>query len=230
MGALGGINELDPLPSDPLDDDIVLIARSNVVHSTALVNVPNRLTARKQIVAPTLADFSTWVNQQSGEVADIPDGIRCHIAAPFTDNNIHCRVRSLPGGSWDVMLGMCRGFPNQGAHIGGLVLRESSTGKLQTFSPSGAGATEVNSWTSPTVFAGQAATRSEESAFICWLRALKSGTNIVYNMSYDGVSWMDFFTTPLTTPFTTAPNQWGFFSGASGLAIDNQIDIIDWDE
>jgi hypothetical protein len=229
-----GINTVAALPSEIANDDLLLVARNNVVYSTAAKNVPSRHSPRIQLTKPLLTDFPTWVNQGGyADVTQLDDGIRMHVDRRSFATNARCRVRSLPGGSWDVKLGCVCGFQaNANNAQGGLVLRESSTGKLlfQAFGINTFPGWLLNSYANPTTFNAVVRSWPERGMQIAWFRFAKNGSVIDSYVSNDGVAWklMDSGLA-LTTPFTTAPDQWGFMM-ENQLALPAFVDVIDWDE
>ena len=57
-----GTGDVAALPSEITDDDLLLVARDNVIYSVPTRSMPSRFTARRQMVAPLLSDFPTQVN------------------------------------------------------------------------------------------------------------------------------------------------------------------------
>jgi len=230
MPGLGGINGLDPLPSEIADDDLVLVDRGNFVYSTPVLQIPEPLTPRRQLVAPLLSDFPTAVNFLNlNDVTQLDDGIRMYADRRHTDQ-IAARVRPLPG-AWSVTLGVVKGF-RHGNTQAGLILRESATGKLMFHSY---GVSSVPGWfisryTNPTTFGAVVVNYHERGQGIMWQRFTLNGSNIEYYISVDGLSFKHMGSVAQTTPFTTTPDQWGFYMNNSNAFLPTWLDIIDWDE
>lgn len=228
------INDKTNLPN-VVRTDRYAISRANVLYRVDAQDMPNRLTCRKGIVAPVLSDFGTWVNQSTANVAQLPDAVRLFApAATPTGANVMARVRTLPGGSWDVRLGCVRGFTYINFLNGGLILRESGTGKLVVhgFGTPNSDHVATQYYTNPTTFGGNSRNAQEKLTNVCWFRARLISSNIEYDYSLDGVCWAHHFTQAVTTRFTTAPDQWGFYMECnnSGLSCNATLDVIDWGE
>lgn len=227
-----GINAFDPLPSEITDSDLLLVARDNVIYKTPVQSVPNGFTARKQVVAPLLSDFSTLVNFTGyQDLTQLEDGLRIHVDRRINLDAVACAVRTLPGGSWDIKLGLVKGFRHQAAQ-GGIILRESGTGKLllQSYGVSTVPGWFTARWNSPTSFGAVVTNRDERGLGVMWQRFVKNGSNIEMYISVDGVAWKDMGSVAITTPFTTAPDQWGIFINGSNSLSPVFLDAIDWDE
>lgn len=192
--------------------------------------------ARVALVIPTSTDFSTWVAQNSATVTDLSDAMRISQTTGYSgSNNLSSRVRSLPGGTtWTVSIGVIRGFPFKNFLDGGLVLRESATGKCETltFEGTSGGGFANNKFNSATSFAATRFSNADHTPVI-YFRAVRAGTALTYYLSYDGVQYFIFgAATTVTNFFTTAPDQWGLFidpSNSSGTD-GGTIDAFHWSE
>jgi hypothetical protein len=135
-----------------------------------------------------------------------------------------------------VEIGCIRGFPRKDYIAGGLVLRESGTGKLvileHGYGNGGLGIASV-SWNSNTSF-NTAIFKNDQPAGHAFFRASRSGSNIQLSMSYDGATWFNMGPAfALTTYFTAAPDQWGIALNANNADtpnIDARIDAFHWSE
>jgi hypothetical protein len=215
--------------------DRIPISRANKIYRVDLQEMPNRLSPRRALVAPVLSDFSTWVNQGTGQLIQISDGVRIFgDRYTTTGANPMMRVRTMPGGSWDIVLGCVRGFTFINFLNGGMVLRESATGKLTVngFGVPNSDRFHVQYYTAPTTFGGNLTTAQEKNSNIGWFRARKVSTNIEYLYSPDGRVWAQYYVEAITAHFTTAPDQWGYFIEVnnSGLSVAGSMDVIDWSE
>lgn len=215
--------------------DRLAVSRANVLYRVDVQDMPSRMTWRKQMVPPILTDFGTWVNQSTGDIAQLSDAVRLFGPANTpTGANPMARVRALPGGSWDVLVGCIRGFTFINFHNGGLILRESGTGKITVcgFGVPNSDRIQVQYYNSPTSFGGNLRNAQEKNTNIVWFRARKVSTNIEYMYSLDGVCWASLFVNAITAHFTTAPDQWGFYleCNNSGLSTNATLDVIDWSE
>lgn len=231
-----GIDDKGALPGDTLYSDRILISRSNKVHRVDIRNVPQRMTARAALTAPALSDFPTWVNQSTAQLAQLDDGIRIYsdTTAP-TGANIMCRVRAIPTGAWDVRLASVRGFTFKNFQNGGLVLYESATQKAQTFGfgvPNSDGI-HLQKYNTPTSFNAGIETAPERNMHFQFFRALQNGSNMEFYHAVDGKCWTLHHVMTLTSHFTTAPDQWGFYienNNSNAPVLDQVMDILHWSE
>ena len=227
-----GTADVAALPSEIKDDDLLLVARGNVIYSVPTRHIPSRFTARKQLVAPLLSDFATQVNFAGyADVTQVDDGIRVFVDRRSSGNNLRGCFRPLPTGSWDVALGFVKGF-RHGNCFGGIALRESATSKLlfQSYGANTVPGWFLQSYTNPTTFSSTVSSREERGLSVAWFRFLLNGSTIESYISADGAAWKQMHTGhALTTSFTSAPDQWGFYlNNQSGLPC--WLDVIDWDE
>jgi hypothetical protein len=227
-----GTSDVSALPSEITDSDLLLIARDNVIYSVATRDMPSRFTARRQMAAPQLSDFPTVVNFAGyADVTQLDDGIRIFVDRRSSGNNLRGRFRPLPAAPWDVALGFVKGF-RHGNCFGGIALRESATGKLlfQSYGANTLPGWFLQSYTNPSTFSASISSREERGLGVAWFRFLLNGSTIESYISADGVAWKQMHTAhPLTTSFTTTPDQWGFYlNNQSGLPC--WLDVIDWKE
>lgn len=217
-----------------LDDD-VLVARGDTVYRTpksTLVTPRSRI----ELNIPQSSDFGIWVNQDSATVTDVDDGIQVNKPGS-TGDSVSCRVRSLPSTSaFDVQLGVTRGIPFKNYLTCGLVLRESGSGKLQTigFDRPGRGFTGWNYWDSPTSF-GDAIQNWDSWDGMQFFRAVLASGTLHALFSVDGVTWIEYIPAgiSLTAHFTTAANQWGFFTCSNNQSspnFDANMGVWHWKE
>lgn len=220
-----------------LQSDRMVTGRSNDLKRHGMTAWRGHNSDRKICVAPTAADFSTWVNQDSATITDIDDGVTMTRAAKGSGDSIHCRLRALPGGSWDVRLGVICAYAMKNYHGAGLVLRESGSGKVNTwqFGHGDAGPLIVW-WNSPTAFQQtryNPSTDGGSSNNIAWFRVRKNGSNLEYYWSPDGSDWSLESVETAASFWTSAPNQWGMFINTNNNSTPNLItraDFIDWSE
>lgn len=232
-----GIDQRAALPSDIQYNDMIAVARGNKLYKTEHMNLPSRITARVPLVTPAATDFATWVHQNGSVLHEMSDGLRLwHDSSIGSGTNVSSRVRSLPGGSWDVQLACIKGFTFKRDISAGLVLRESATGKLLTFGfghPNG-GNIQWFQYNSPTSFQDNIRSAQERNVGAAhFFRARLVGANVEMLASPDGACWATFGTLALTTGFTTGPDQWGFFLepvNSVSPTVDAQFDIVHWDE
>lgn len=165
--------------------------------------------------APVDGDFS-WVNQVSATINDETGGLR------FTDVanasiDWHLRVKSAPSTPYTITGAFAYNGPfGVDFHNFGLVFRQSSDGKLHTFTISHNN-TSFDAWT---LFSRKYTDTSTFSATytddameggpypIVWLRIADNATNRICSISRDGVNFIQIHSV-LRTDFLTA-DQVGF--------------------
>jgi hypothetical protein len=228
------IDDLDLLPLPVVATDRMLVGRSGDIKRIDKPSFRGSPGVRAQCVVPLASDFSTWVNQNGSVITDGDYTMSLYHDNTVTGGDqLSCRVRSLPGGSWDVRLGIICQWRHHNFISGGICLRESSSGKLLV-SQYGhiSDALGLVRWNSPTSFntiVKQEPVRPQKG----FVRFLKNGSNIEFYVSQDGVYYSLFTTIALTTAFTTAPDQWGIYLNpfnSGGDAIDPRIDAFHWSE
>jgi hypothetical protein len=233
-GAGFKIDGLDPLPLPVVNTDRLVVGRSGDLKRMDVKEFRGGISNRKgDIVIPRAADFPTWVNQGATIITDLADGFQLERTTSLTGDSLSGVMRPLPGGSWDVKLCCVRGWMLKNFLIGGMWLRESGTGKIIT---GGFGhqnnADFVVRWNSITSFNAILKSGYERPLKV-WLRARLNGSNIEFYRSPDGINWSYFYTVLQTTPFTTAPDQWGAFINANNNLTPHlgmRLDVLDWSE
>lgn len=111
-------------------------------------------------------------------------------------NTVQGATKAAPATPWDLY---CR-FNIQsllGANVQfGLLLRNSTSGKLTIFTFNSNTNLSVQNWTNPTTFSGQL-TSTAPTLPRWWLRVNNDGTNLSFYQSPNGVDWDLFFTQTL---------------------------------
>ena len=202
---------------------MIAVARGNKLYKTEHMNLPSRITARVPLVTPAATDFATWVHQNGSVLHEMSDGLRLwHDSSIGSGTNVSSRVRSLPGGSWDVQLACIKGFTFKRDISAGLVLRESATGKLLTFGfghPNG-GNIQWFQYNSPTSFQDNIRSAQERNVGAAhFFRARLVGANVEMLASPDGACWATFGTLALTTGFHERTGSVGILPGADQLGL-----------
>lgn len=235
MEELKIIDALDPLPSAVVSTDRLIVGRANDLNRLDVLNWRGGGAARASLVVPTAADFSTWLSQNSNTVTDLDDGVELFNGNRSGGDTITARLRAIPATSWDLRIGCVRGYVPQQYMIAGLILRESGTNKILTwgFAHRSGGGTFLNRWDGNSFNTGRYSS-NQERKMRSWFRVVKNGTNIEFYSSDDPTDYGDkLFQQSITTDFTSAPNQWGFFMNANNNdspAGDGRLHVIDWYE
>jgi hypothetical protein len=232
---MGGPKTPDLLPALSLPvkyADKMVAGRSNDLKQHGFNAWRSHISDRHIVTPPTSSVFSTWVNQDTATITDIADGCYLTRAARGSGDSLHCRVRALTG-TWDVMVGCIIGYAQKNFLAAGLVLRESSSGKLISWQFGNANSGPlVVWWNSPTSFQQSRYNPSAQggsSTNIGWFRAKKNGSNIEYYWSPDGSVWELCLSE--SGLWTSAPDQWGIFINSQNQSTPNlpaRADFIDW--
>lgn len=243
MGDPLELDDFDALPLPIVPTDRLVVGRSNDLKRMDVTNWLGGPSRRTGVAFPQAADFGTWVNQDGATITDLADGFKLDHDNSKTTDSCMARVRTIPGGSWDVRLGCVRGYQRQPVLISGLYLRESGTGKIVTWGPvhTSSNGLVVNSFTNSTTFNATRFIASidlnglSENLQRMWLRIVKNGANLEFYATDDPANWGEaHFVQAITTNFTTAPNQWGPFINPNNtttpLKLPVRMDVIDWSE
>lgn len=176
----------------------------------------------------TLNSAWTWL-QQGAATATIASSC---IALLGDSSAAYLRgvYKAVPGTTpWEFAAGfqLDGGFGNY--ILAGLMLYESSTGKQMWWGPTfDTGFTPVLGWgtTGASVnnyaYTGPLSSVTNSKVY-CKVR--NDGTNLIFSYSVTGVSYYAAYTVPLTTHFTTAPNNIGLGIAAYGA---NAVLVSDW--
>lgn len=173
----------------------------------------NGVTLDKDRYAPPLvADFPVLVgtNGTNPNVAfSATTGCVIGSGSNFAvGDNIRGAFRNLPAGSWTVVTKVKSLHRNLNYATSGLTLRESATGKMETF---GFDTTTFGliRWNSPTSY--NSTPKTYVYGFLPeWFKINFDGTNLNYYTSHDGVNWTYLAVYAKAAFFTTAPDQAGF--------------------
>ena len=231
-----GIDDKGALSGDVLYSDRIMISRSNRIYRADVQRVPQRMTARASLSAPALSDFPTWINQSTAQLAQLDDGVRIYSDTNAPNGaNLMCCVRAIPSGTWDVQLACVRGFTFKNFQNGGLVLYEGSTQKGLTFGfgVPNSGSIHLQKYNTPTSFNASIETAPERNMHFQFFRALLNGSSVEFHHAVDGSCWTLHHIMTLTSHFTTAPDQWGFYienNNSSAPVLDQVMDILHWSE
>jgi hypothetical protein len=204
---------------------------------------------------PPLVASLTWVQQAglvSGNASATDDtGGGFSMLSPQPADNaycIHAKVASLPSAPWTATIGfIVDGISDASNYRAGLVLRESSTGKMLVagLSDQSTG-TAVSQWTNATThvaddylstlsgppqYTTQSYAANNGIGAPIYMRVQNTGSGLLFSRSVTGtvfipmaLSSADGFTpvsAPLNGAFTTAPNQIGVGLGAVSTNTPN---------
>lgn len=177
----------------------------------------------------TVSDF-TWVNQGGATATDINGAI--YMTVPDEANpNLRMLVLPVPSAPWralvKVNLGVGMGSLNNQGTQAGLILRESSSGKLITATARYGGRLAFLRFTNPTTFDAVIDTNLSFHENSIWLRIDDDGTNLAMRASDLGIGFTEtadsnWWTQGRTAHMSGGPDQIGIYinsgtnSGSTG--------------
>lgn len=178
---------------------------------------------------PVGGDFS-WVNQLTATVTTTNGGT--HLLKPGASGyNLVMRIKTAPATPYTITAGFISHMAAVDFVHAGLVFRQSSDGKLQTFAnvmnPTGSFLL-IQKWTNPTTFDSGQLTLAYPQLAVSWLRIADNGTNRVYSWSTDGQNWQVLYTVVRTDHLTA--DQVGFFVNANNATYSSAMTLLSWKE
>lgn len=164
--------------------------------------------------APPSQSTLTWVNQGSATASDSYGGI--FMSAPGSSSvNLRCLAKSTPATPYSFTIAAL--LDMYGANYGsiGIVLRDSATGKLITFTAGGysGGFTNggVSYYSSPTLWNSNASTVGGVPYPWTFLRVTDNGTTFTFALSSNGQDFTNVVYSASRTAWLANPNQIGIF-------------------
>ncbi|ARK50031.1 hypothetical protein [Burkholderia pseudomallei] len=173
---------------------------------------------------PNLSNF-TWVNQGSATALQEPWGISLSTLKAGGEN-CACLVVTAPSTPYQVVARM-RTFPASSSYIKcGLLWRNSSSGLLQVAGLLYQSGFQygIGNFNSPTSWNGFQGSQYAMTFWPDWHRIRDDGTNRFYDVSPDGVTWVNMYSFSRTTFLT--PDQVGFFADPNGQAVG--LSMFSW--
>jgi hypothetical protein len=168
----------------------------------------------QRFTAPPFADFS-WDNQGDAVATNHGWALTLEKSGDGTASNWRSFIKSVPSAPWTLTVYMDILAVLKNNLNAGLVLRESSTGKLVFFGFHGAGSTSF-----PVIVANLAANTSSPSTsgdqnysiydLPKWWRITDDNTNHLFQVSPDGQRWFTIRSQGRTAHMAGAANQFGF--------------------
>lgn len=160
----------------------------------------------------------SWVNQGTATYAEAKGaGL---LTGTNDTGNLRAIVKSVPGGSsWEVTMKLGIAISPNNYQNAGVVMRDSATGKLETFWLLNTGAIDVDYWSSPTTGVSNQAIESGTRIYPRYWRVRKnSATSYDFAYSDDGIAFRQFASAINITTNVT-PDQIGFgcSSNAGGV-------------
>lgn len=162
-----------------------------------------------------------WVNQGGATITDDKSSLLT-VTNFVAGQSLRALVQNLPATPWAFVTKFNINGPWGVDHqLHGLVLRDSASGKLISYSLGFSGSLRfrVNQWSSPTGAAGELFTVGH-IAYSCYMKIADNGTTRSYHVSWDGLQWTQIFSHGNTTYLTA--DQIGlmmYFEAASGNSL-----------
>lgn len=182
---------------------------------------------------PALASW-TWLNQGSATASDVTlaSGTGVALVAPnLSGTSLKCLLLSTPARPFTITFAALSVQHNGGSTRAGIVLYESSSGKLVTWSASNDTLRSRDLWNSTTSFnSGNTPYNKipEISAPLTFWRIVVDNTHLTYYLSADQVTWVQTLQESLTAWFSSGPNNAGFFIDNEGNGYSVVLTCVHW--
>ena len=181
-------------------------------------------------VFPPLDGAWAWVNQAGGTTTQTNQGIYLDGGITISTQNIQIRKRTIGAFTTLIAAFMPTLVVNVNGNCG-LILRESSTGKLQTFSVIQNANWNVSIFNCPTPTTFTATTLSGAGALFPPVRfRIIIGASITFYYGNDGQHWVPLITVAKTNAFTVGPDEWGFYVDGRSTVSPSGINLLSWSE
>jgi len=206
-----------------LANDAPLAWYDNGTHWVPIIhNAHGIILAPDNPIVP--ANFS-WVNQGSATIATIGAGSVLLSTPAGTGDQIRAQVKAVPAAPYKAEIGLLP-FPGVEGnfHFAGILVRESSTGKLKTWACSKSDLQHAqltaDLWTNPTTYSAAIGTRiSYEHGWPAFMRIFDDNTNLNFQISFNRQTWITLATNGRTLNMTA--DQVGFFVHTAGTIDPN---------
>lgn len=206
--------------------DVINLGAGTILDGNADVPplVPNALDDEFEDSATLPGGISakwTWVNQGAATATISTDNCLLLTLPVATSQNLRCLVQTTPATPWTIKtkVYVCS-KPGTDYSLAGLVLRESSTGKMLGFSIgfNSAYNLRIHRWNSSTSYSIDTLT-TPFTARIGYFKITDDGTNLAYAFSDDGLIFIDVFIESRTAFLTGGPNQFGVCAYCENVGI-----------
>ena len=205
----------------PIDDDILLLEDSAASYAKKKVKRVNFLNILSK---PISTDF-TWANQGTASVVD--NSYSMTLIHPAANSN-SLLYKSAPSTPYSITIKYFLYSFALNYGQGGLVFRQSSDGKYQTFGwtyESGFGLITQKYTTA--AYNSTYVAKTAVSTLMPWLKITDNGTNRICYYSYTGDYWKQFHSVGRTDYLTA--DQVGIFCGNDGTN-EIALDVQHWAE
>lgn len=174
----------------------------------------------------------SWVNQSTAVITQA--GGIVSITKNNEGENYSCRVHAIPASPYTITMAVRFFGLEENFNITGMVLRESSSGKLFTWGPRSEGErSNVNSrkQNSPTSHNSEPVNRPISPPGLWFFRIVDNNTNLLFQYSADGKNFATFFTEARLTWLTSGADQVGIFmANYNGTGPDPILSVLSWEE
>lgn len=188
---------------------------------------------------PPLSGSFTPINEGTSTLTTLSGSLLLTALPDGTGNSRHLYVQAAPATPYTLTVGMIlQVWPAPNPTLGGLVFRESSTGKFVEFATYFTGNTNhllTDKYTNPTTSAGAYDDGAVQPGFstqgVLWLRIRDDGTNLSWFWSQDGVSFQPWLSIRSRTDFmTTGPNQIGLVAQSLDTTAGRNVfmNVLSW--
>jgi len=182
------------------------------------------------VTIPPLVSAFSWVNQGASTANNTSGGL--YVQAPIgAGDNKRMLLKALPTTPWSIVVGLLPQFFAVNYCSGGLVVRDSGSGKLITIalltnSSNGALGFSVDYYNSPTNYSS---TPFAENAVTCpvFFKLRDDGANFTWSLSRDGVNWSQIWQASRTA-FLASPDQFGLEVDSNNAAIAGTLYCFHW--
>lgn len=175
---------------------------------------------------PVDGDFA-WVNQ--GGAAITATGGALYLKAPTAaGENLRIRVKTAPATPYTITAAFLLNHMNQNYSGGGLLFRQSSDGKIHTFSFHATPGLSSLKWSSATASVAYYVGPLFTTRHLWWLQISDDGTNRIVRQSADGLNWIMFGTIGRTDYLTA--DQVGYLALAQSTTFDTGMTLLSWKE
>lgn len=179
------------------------------------------------LVTPPVSANWTWQNQSTATIADIGNGVQ--MTVPVGAAGYNKILQALHAAPYDLIAAIVyKAIPESFSGFG-LFIRDSVTGNYIIFAylDNTGGQWYVQQQTSADAnFSTRSNIGANNQYGLMWMRIKDDGTNVTYQFSADGYTWVVFYTEAHATYIT--PNQIGFFGTASTATRTKVARLLSW--
>ena len=184
----------------------------SLIGQTSRVDPWNGTTAYRSTVE---SSDLTWVNQGDSTVSDDDWGGMTIFADAYTSGHaLRCLVKTAPSTPWTFTINFRFGASPLGGTSGdhgGIVLRESSSGKLISHSIRMEDSLSIWKWNNPNSYNSTYVTVQWHYNPSMWFKVNDDGTNLTFYTSIDGAAWFQEYQYSRTGFLLTGPDEIGWY-------------------